>query len=71
MSRSRTNHQISVLSTWHLVIEDTGVRCSDICFKAAVKDSDLGPVQIEGLNVSISDAGSELRLLQRHADSAH
>ncbi len=39
-------HEVGILSTWHLVIEDTRVGSPDVGLKAAVQHTNLTPVQV-------------------------
>jgi hypothetical protein len=56
MSASHAHHKISVLSSRHLVVKYTGIGGADVGFKAAVEHADLAPVQIQCLDISISNA---------------
>lgn len=63
--------EVGVLSSGHLMVEDTRVGRSDVGLEALVELSDLGPVLVETLNVLVRDSGTEVGLLERGADGTH
>lgn len=70
-TRFGSYHEICVLSSWHLMIEDTRVRCTDISLEAAVKHANLTPVRVQCLNISIADTRAQFCLLERRTDRSH
>lgn len=53
------------------MFEDGRVGCADISFEAAVHHPDLSPVQVESLDVFVTDTGTKVVLLQSSADGTH
>lgn len=53
------------------MFEDGRVGCADVSFEAAVHHADLSPVQVESLDVFVTDTGTEVVLLQSSADGTH
>lgn len=63
--------QVGVLTTRHLVVEDTRVGSTNVGLEALVKLSNLGPVLVERLNVLIRDTSTQTGLLKSTADGTH
>jgi hypothetical protein len=53
------------------MVENTGIRCPYVRLEATVQHPDLTPVEIEGLNISVSNSGSEAGLLKCSRDGTH
>ena len=68
---SRAHHKIGVLSSRHLVVKYAGIRGADVGLKAAVEHADLAPIQIQCLDISISNARAQSGLLKGHTNSTH
>ena len=64
-------HEVGVLPTGHLMLEYTRIGSPNVCLEASVQLANLGPVEIKGLNICVSDTGAKSRLLQGHADGPH
>lgn len=71
MHLNDTYHQVRVLSTRHLVVEDTRVGRADIRLETSVQHANLRPVHVQSLDVLIADTGPKARLLESTADSTH
>jgi hypothetical protein len=57
--------------TGHSVLEDTRVGGADVSVEALVKLTDVRPVKVERGNVLLTDAGSEVGLLESGANGTH
>lgn len=66
-----TYHQVSVLSSRHLVVEDTGIGRADVGLETAVEKADLGPVEVQCLDISVAYARSQRGLFKSTADGTH
>jgi len=53
------------------MLENTRIGGANVGLEAAVQLSNLRPVQIKGLDISISDTGAKSGLLQGRANSSH
>lgn len=53
------------------MLEHTRIGSPNVGLEAAVQLSNLGPVQVKGLDISVSDTSAESGLLQGHANSTH
>ena len=53
------------------MLEHTRIRGTDIGLEAGVQLPNLGPIQVEGLDISVSDTGAKSGLLQGHANCTH
>lgn len=42
-----THHEVGILSSRHLVVEDTGIGCTNVGLETAVEHADLTPVQVQ------------------------
>ena len=67
----RLEHEVRVLSSRHLVIEDSRVGGPDVGLEAAVEGANGRPVEVESLDVLVTDSGTELGLLESGADGSH
>lgn len=66
-----TYHKVGVLATGHLMVENTRVGGADVGLEATVQDTDLTPVEVEGLDVGVADTSTELGLLKSRANCTH
>jgi hypothetical protein len=53
------------------MVEHTGIRCPYVRLEATVQHPDLTPVEVEGLDISVSNSGSEASLFERSGDGTH
>ena len=53
------------------MIENAGIRCPYVRLEATVQHPDLTPVEIEGLDISVSDSGSQAGLFKCSRNSTH
>lgn len=53
------------------MVENTGVRRPYVRLEAAVEHPDLTPVEVEGLDIRISNSSSETGLFERSRDGTH
>jgi len=66
-----SHHQVRVLPPRHLVVENTGIRCPHVRLEATVHHPDLTPVEVEGLDIGVSNPSSEAGLFERTCNSTH
>jgi hypothetical protein len=64
-------HEVGILPTGHLMLEHTRIRSANVGLEAGVQLPNLGPVQVKGLDISVSDAGAKSGLFQGHANRTH
>ena len=69
--QTATYHEVGVLTTGHLMREHRGIGSLDVGIEALVEDTELRPVQIEGLDRIVADPGAERSLFERSAYGAH
>ena len=53
------------------MVEDGRVGSADVGLEAAVEHADLAPVQVQRLDISITDTSSKTSLLKSRGDGAH
>jgi len=66
-----SHHQVRILPAWHLMVENTGVRRPYVCLETTVQHPDLAPVEVKGLDITVSDPSSKASLLECSRDSTH